>query len=118
MFRSELDLTVVICQHGLHFPLHEKLLKCFFPIPVQVFRCVNHDCGQFYHPRCVVELLHSGNKTEGEKHEKNIAAGEPFACPLHKCYVCEELEVKSEPDLQFAICRCCPKAYHRKCLPA
>ncbi|KAL2523748.1 Protein ENHANCED DOWNY MILDEW 2 [Abeliophyllum distichum] len=83
----------------------------------EVFHCVNGACGHFYHPLCVVKLLHPGDKTEAEKHKKKIVAGEPFACPLHKCCVCEELEVKSEPDLQFAICRRCPKAYHRKCLP-
>ncbi|CAI9760392.1 unnamed protein product [Fraxinus pennsylvanica] len=83
----------------------------------EVFQCVNGACGRFYHPHCVGKLLHPRDKTEAEKHKQKIAAGKPFACPLHKCYVCEELEVKSEPHLQFAICRRCPKAYHRKCLP-
>lgn len=53
---------------------------------------------------CVAELFHPRDKTEAEKHKQKIAAGEPFACPLHKCFVCEELEVESETNLQFAIC--------------
>ena len=49
--------------------------------------------------------------------QKKIAAGESFTCPIHKCIVCKQGENKMDPDLQFAICRRCPKSYHRKCLP-
>ena len=31
--------------------------------------------------------------------------------------LCKKGENKNFHDLQFAICRRCPKAYHRKCLP-
>ncbi|KAL0306310.1 UNVERIFIED_CONTAM: protein ENHANCED DOWNY MILDEW 2, partial [Sesamum radiatum] len=83
----------------------------------EVFCCVNGACGHFYHPRCVAKLLHPGNRAAAEDHERRIAAGEQFACPAHKCYVCNELEVRSNLELQFAVCRRCPRAYHRKCLP-
>ncbi|CAA3017311.1 ENHANCED DOWNY MILDEW 2 [Olea europaea subsp. europaea] len=84
----------------------------------EVFRCVNGACGHFYHPRCVAKLLHEGNAAAAEELQGKIAAGEQFVCPLHKCHVCKELEVKSEPALCFAVCRRCPRAYHRKCLPS
>ncbi|KAK4398579.1 protein ENHANCED DOWNY MILDEW 2 [Sesamum angolense] len=84
----------------------------------EVFCCVNGACGHFYHPRCVAKLLHPGNRAAAEDHEQRIAAGEQFACPAHKCYVCNELEVRSKLELQFAVCRRCPRAYHRKCLPS
>ncbi|KAL0443318.1 UNVERIFIED_CONTAM: protein ENHANCED DOWNY MILDEW 2 [Sesamum latifolium] len=84
----------------------------------EVFCCVNGACGHFYHPHCVAKLLHPGNRAAAQDHERRIAAGEQFACPAHKCYVCNELEVRSNLELQFAVCRRCPRAYHRKCLPS
>lgn len=84
---------------------------------LQVFCCVNGACGYFYHPRCVATLLHPGDDAASEELEKRIADGEPFACPIHKCHVCKELESRSTKEMQFAVCRRCPKAYHRKCLP-
>ncbi|KAF8095268.1 hypothetical protein N665_0338s0023 [Sinapis alba] len=82
----------------------------------EVFQCVSATCGYFYHPRCVSKRLHLGNKEEAEALERQIIAGE-FTCPLHKCSVCKNGEVKNDSDLQFAVCRRCPKSYHRKCLP-
>ncbi|KAL0875351.1 hypothetical protein Bca101_025056 [Brassica carinata] len=82
----------------------------------EVFQCVSATCGYFYHPRCVSKRLHLGNKEEAEALERQIIAGE-FTCPLHKCSVCKNGEVKTDSDLQFAVCRRCPKSYHRKCLP-
>lgn len=84
----------------------------------EVFRCVNGACGHFYHPGCVAKLLHKGNEAAAAELQRKIATGEQFACPLHKCHVCKELEVKSDRKLQFAVCRRCPRAYHRKCLPS
>lgn len=81
----------------------------------EVFQCVSATCGYFYHPRCVSKRLHL-NKEEAEALERQIIAGE-FTCPLHKCSVCKNGEVKTDSDLQFAVCRRCPKSYHRKCLP-
>ncbi|XP_058070757.1 protein ENHANCED DOWNY MILDEW 2-like isoform X2 [Magnolia sinica] len=83
----------------------------------EVFPCVSATCGHFYHPECVAKLLHPGNDAEAEEHKKEIAAGEPFTCPVHKCLVCKQGENKEVEELQFALCRRCPKAYHRKCLP-
>ncbi|KAG8386064.1 hypothetical protein BUALT_Bualt03G0110100 [Buddleja alternifolia] len=83
----------------------------------EVFCCVNGACGHFYHPECVAKLLNPGNGAAAEEHRKKIASGEQFACPVHKCHACKELEVRSIPELQFAICRRCPRAYHIKCLP-
>ncbi|XP_042010882.1 protein ENHANCED DOWNY MILDEW 2-like [Salvia splendens] len=84
----------------------------------EVFCCVNGACGYFYHPHCVATLLHPGDDAATEELEKRIANGEPFACPIHKCHVCKELELRSTHEMQFAVCRRCPKAYHRKCLPS
>lgn len=85
----------------------------------EVFQCVTGTCRFFYHPRCVSELLNSKYGDETKDLEGKIAAGEPFMCPLHKCYACKELEPEDNDDLQlqFAVCRRCPRAYHRKCLP-
>ncbi|EPS65484.1 hypothetical protein M569_09292, partial [Genlisea aurea] len=83
----------------------------------EVFCCVNGACGYFYHPLCVAKLLHPGNDTVAKEHAQRIASGEQFACPAHRCHVCKELEVKKVHDLQFAVCRRCPRSYHRKCLP-
>lgn len=83
----------------------------------QVYSCVSATCGHFYHPACVARLLHPGNEAKAEEHRKRIAAGEPFTCPIHKCVICKQGENKDLEEMQFAMCRRCPKAYHRKCLP-
>ncbi|XP_068634166.1 protein ENHANCED DOWNY MILDEW 2-like isoform X2 [Aristolochia californica] len=83
----------------------------------EVFPCVSATCGYFYHPECVSKLLHPGNETEIEDLKNKIASGDSFTCPVHKCCICKHGENKDVKDLQFAICRRCPKAYHRKCLP-
>ncbi|XVF71804.1 hypothetical protein PTKIN_Ptkin12aG0068600 [Pterospermum kingtungense] len=83
----------------------------------EVFPCVSATCGQFYHPKCVAKLLHADNEAEARKLREKIAAGDSFTCPLHKCFVCKQSEDAEVHDLQFALCRRCPKAYHRKCLP-
>ncbi|KAG7037353.1 Protein ENHANCED DOWNY MILDEW 2, partial [Cucurbita argyrosperma subsp. argyrosperma] len=83
----------------------------------EVFQCVNATCGHFYHPKCVSKLLHRENKIAAEELERKIASGESFSCPVHKCSVCELGENKKVHELQFAVCRRCPKSYHRKCLP-
>lgn len=72
----------------------------------EVFKCDVATCGRFYHLHCVAKEL-----------GKNIADGESFICPIHSCCVCKERENKKKHELQFAVCRRCPKAYHRKCLP-
>ncbi|KAF8414192.1 hypothetical protein HHK36_002191 [Tetracentron sinense] len=86
-------------------------------IETQVFPCVSATCGHFYHPECVARLLHPGNRDAAEQLQKKIASGESFTCPVHKCLVCKQGENKKVHELQFAICRRCPKAYHRQCLP-
>ncbi|XP_056693369.1 protein ENHANCED DOWNY MILDEW 2 isoform X2 [Spinacia oleracea] len=83
----------------------------------EVFPCIAGNCGRFYHPRCVSKELYKRNDTQEEDLEKKIAAGESFACPVHKCFVCKRVEDREVDDLQFAVCRRCPKSYHRKCLP-
>nr|GMD56112.1 protein ENHANCED DOWNY MILDEW 2 isoform X1 [Ipomoea batatas] len=84
----------------------------------EVFRCINASCGRYYHPHCVAKLLHRKNQLNVDNHQKKIAAGEPFACPMHQCFVCNQIEDKNNKELQFAICRRCPRSYHRKCLPS
>ncbi|KAI3993710.1 hypothetical protein MKX01_002723 [Papaver californicum] len=81
----------------------------------EVFRCSS--CGHFYHPKCVADLLYPENKVESKELQKIIAAGGSFTCPTHKCSKCKQEENSLVHDLQFAVCRRCPKAYHRKCLP-
>ncbi|PIN01457.1 Histone-lysine N-methyltransferase [Handroanthus impetiginosus] len=80
----------------------------------EVFPCVSATCGHFYHPHCVSELLFPEDKEQAQELQKQIKAGNSFTCPAHKCYVCKKGEDKT---MQFAICRRCPKAYHRQCLP-
>ncbi|CAH9138806.1 unnamed protein product [Cuscuta epithymum] len=84
----------------------------------EVFRCFNATCGRFYHPHCVAKLLNRNNQLNVESLVENIAAGKDFACPMHQCFVCNMLEDKKNKELQFAICRRCPRSYHRKCLPS
>ncbi|KAI9177349.1 hypothetical protein LWI28_013994 [Acer negundo] len=83
----------------------------------EVFPCVFATCGNFYHPGCVAKLLHPDNESLGEQLQVEIAAGESFTCPVHKCFVCKQSEDNNVDDLIFAMCRRCPKSYHRKCLP-
>ncbi|KAK1348690.1 hypothetical protein POM88_054937 [Heracleum sosnowskyi] len=83
----------------------------------EVFQCANADCGHFYHPSCVAELLQPCDTLKTKELQLKIYSGETFVCPAHKCCVCMEGEDKAVDELQFAMCRRCPKAYHRKCLP-
>ncbi|XP_062168605.1 protein ENHANCED DOWNY MILDEW 2-like [Alnus glutinosa] len=83
----------------------------------EVFPCVMETCGYFYHPRCAAELLHPGNEVAVEELMGMISAGGSFTCPIHECSVCKQGENKNDPQMQFAVCRRCPKSYHRKCLP-
>lgn len=83
----------------------------------EVFPCVSATCGHFYHPHCVSKLLLRDDEVAVDQLQKRITAGESFTCPLHKCYICKQGENRADSDLQFAVCRRCPKAYHRKCLP-
>ncbi|KAM0918749.1 hypothetical protein ACQ4PT_008651 [Festuca glaucescens] len=82
-----------------------------------VFLCNNATCGYFYHPKCVARRLHPNNKVEALEKENSIAGGFSFTCPIHWCFQCKGLEDRSQEHLQFAVCRRCPKSYHRKCLP-
>ncbi|OMO52936.1 Zinc finger, PHD-type [Corchorus capsularis] len=83
----------------------------------EVFPCVSATCGHFYHPKCAAKLLHPDNEAEAETIREKIAAGDSFTCPMHKCFACKRSEDAEVHDFQFAVCRRCPKAYHRKCLP-
>ncbi|KAK1348686.1 protein ENHANCED DOWNY MILDEW 2-like [Heracleum sosnowskyi] len=83
----------------------------------EVFQCANADCGHFYHPNCVAELLEPCDTLKTKELQLKIHSGETFVCPAHKCRVCMKGEDKAVHELQFAMCRRCPKAYHRKCLP-
>ncbi|XP_078438798.1 protein ENHANCED DOWNY MILDEW 2-like isoform X2 [Wolffia australiana] len=84
----------------------------------EVFRCMSATCGHFYHPSCMAKLLNLENEIEAAALEEKIVAGGSFMCPVHRCTVCNGLEDKKVEELQFAICRRCPKTYHRKCLPS
>ena len=84
---------------------------------IQVFLCNNATCGHFYHPKCVAKRLHPNNRNEATELEKKISEGFSFTCPIHWCFRCKGLEDRTQEPLQFAVCRRCPKSYHRKCLP-
>ncbi|XP_017227306.1 protein ENHANCED DOWNY MILDEW 2 isoform X3 [Daucus carota subsp. sativus] len=83
----------------------------------EVFRCVSGECGRFYHPHCVSKLLHPSREFEAKELEGKISSGASFTCPFHKCCVCKQTETEGDPELRFAMCRRCPKSYHKKCLP-
>ncbi|XP_008669978.1 protein ENHANCED DOWNY MILDEW 2 isoform X7 [Zea mays] len=83
----------------------------------KVFLCNNATCGHFYHPKCVAQQLHPNNIDEASELEKKITDGFSFTCPIHWCFHCKGLEDRTQGPLQFAVCRRCPKSYHRKCLP-
>ncbi|KAJ4900833.1 EDM2-like protein1 [Raphanus sativus] len=83
----------------------------------EVFPCSASNCGHFYHPTCVAKLLHDGDQIKTEELQAKISAKDPFFCPLHICKVCKTSENKNLFALHFAVCRRCPTAYHRKCLP-
>ncbi|XP_050369243.1 protein ENHANCED DOWNY MILDEW 2 [Argentina anserina] len=83
----------------------------------EVFPCVSATCGQFYHPHCVAQLIYQDSGVSVEELKKSISLGESFTCPIHKCFVCKQGENKKDDEMQFSVCRRCPKSYHRKCLP-
>ncbi|KAL6842480.1 hypothetical protein ACP4OV_027715 [Aristida adscensionis] len=83
----------------------------------KVFLCNNATCGHYYHPNCVAKLLHPNNRNEASELQKKIVAGFSFTCPVHWCFECKGLEDRTQEPLQFAVCRRCPRSYHRKCLP-
>ncbi|KAK3136362.1 hypothetical protein QOZ80_5BG0432770 [Eleusine coracana subsp. coracana] len=84
----------------------------------EVVQCKDANCGHFYHPKCVAELLHPNSKVRATLSEQRIAAGLKFLCPVHNCHLCNEGENKDDVNMQFAVCRRCPTTYHRKCLPS
>lgn len=93
-------------------------LKYIQPFPaLKVFPCSASNCGHFYHPKCVARLLCANDQIKSEELQAKIAARDYFACPLHICKVCNISEDKNQYASNFAICRRCPTAYHRKCLP-
>ncbi|KAL6644580.1 hypothetical protein ACP70R_016188 [Stipagrostis hirtigluma subsp. patula] len=85
--------------------------------PPEVFPCASATCGYFYHAKCVAQLLFPDNEVKATEYTVMIANGAKFACPVHKCDVCKYGENKDVKELQFAVCRRCPKSYHRRCLP-
>ncbi|KAL6644236.1 hypothetical protein ACP70R_015844 [Stipagrostis hirtigluma subsp. patula] len=85
----------------------------------KVFKCNIPTCGHFYHPKCAAKLLEPDNSDGDESCElaKCIMAGMSFTCPVHWCFECGRMEDRTQRELQFAVCRRCPKSYHRECLP-
>ncbi|KAG4174938.1 hypothetical protein ERO13_A11G151300v2 [Gossypium hirsutum] len=134
--KSIFDPVCAICDDGGNvLPCEGRCLRSFHPTKaagidsfceslgfvndaqIDVFPCVSATCGHFYHPKCVAKLLHADNEAEAKKLRDKITAGDSFTCPAHKCFACKQSEDAQVYDLQFALCRRCPKAYHRKCLP-
>ncbi|XP_006644210.1 protein ENHANCED DOWNY MILDEW 2-like [Oryza brachyantha] len=105
------------CEHKQHQCFTCGALESSDGPTAKVFLCNNATCGRFYHPKCVARQLHSKNKNEASELEMKIADGLSFTCPIHWCFRCKGLEDRTQEELQFAVCRRCPKSYHRKCLP-
>ncbi|WVZ92293.1 hypothetical protein U9M48_038370 [Paspalum notatum var. saurae] len=57
----------------------------------EVFPCASATCGQFYHAKCVAQLLFPENEAKATEYMSKIADGAKFACPLHKCHVCKKI---------------------------
>ncbi|KAE9584135.1 putative histone-lysine N-methyltransferase chromatin regulator PHD family [Lupinus albus] len=119
--KKEVDKKTFYCKNCEH-----KQHQCFacgklgysgLAKGAEVIQCDSATCYHFYHPHCVAKLLPQVVKHDVEGLERNIADGNHFTCPVHYCCVCKEGENKKDPELQFAVCRRCPKSYHRKCLP-
>ncbi|XP_052146959.1 protein ENHANCED DOWNY MILDEW 2-like [Oryza glaberrima] len=91
----------------------------------EVYQCSKSRCRRFYHPKCLAEFDSSKNPPV-------------FECPLHECFACknkgekyneetcknkghESIKKKQGAEnnkkMHLALCRRCPIAYHRKCLP-
>ncbi|CAI9090212.1 OLC1v1024938C1 [Oldenlandia corymbosa var. corymbosa] len=114
-------IPTFLCQN-CRYQMHQcfgcgKLGSSNKSVSADVFPCVSATCGHFYHPQCVSKLLFPSDEEKVEELRSKIAVGDSFTCPMHKCLVCKQVENKKVYELQFAICRRCPKAYHRKCLP-
>ncbi|XP_062192266.1 uncharacterized protein LOC133895776 [Phragmites australis] len=83
----------------------------------KVFQCNNASCGHFYHPKCIAQLLEPDATDGACELERRILAGMSFTCPIHWCFKCKHMEDKTQRALKLAVCRRCPMAYHRDCLP-
>ncbi|CAO2206468.1 unnamed protein product [Urochloa humidicola] len=83
----------------------------------KVFKCNNPTCGHFYHPNCVSKLLEPDDSDGSFELAKRIMTGLSFTCPVHWCFECGRMEDRTQRSMQFAVCRRCPKSYHRECLP-
>ncbi|XP_073225073.1 protein ENHANCED DOWNY MILDEW 2 isoform X2 [Cicer arietinum] len=106
------------CEYNQHQCFACGVLGCSDKFTgAEVFKCASATCGFFYHPQCVAKLLHRVVESVPMELARNISKGEPFTCPAHYCCICKEMENRQEHELQFAVCRRCPKSYHRKCLP-
>ncbi|CAM0912251.1 unnamed protein product [Alopecurus aequalis] len=119
--RAQFDaMKVFICKNCEHeryqcFACHR--LGSAKTDPPEVFPCASASCGHFYHPKCVAQLLFPDNEAKATEYTTKIINGAKFACPVHRCDICKYGENKEVTELQFAICRRCPKSYHRRCLP-
>lgn len=83
----------------------------------KVFKCNNPTCGHFYHPKCVAKLLLPDDSRGSCELAKRVRTGMSFTCPVHWCFECRRMEDRTQRAMQFAVCRRCPKSYHRECLP-
>lgn len=109
---------IIFLLHNINFTILVNFSFALLGLCViQVFRCVSGECGRFYHPLCVSKMLHRGSEDKARLLKEKIANGAPFTCPIHKCSVCNEGEIERDDQMRFALCRRCPKSYHRKCLP-
>lgn len=75
-----------------------------YMIPEPVVKCINHNCGCFYHMSCIADHPRTG-KYENQHYCM-------FRCPRHYCAACGG---SSAVSALLSCVRCC-KVYHANCL--
>uniref|UniRef100_A0A0D9X6T4 Zinc finger PHD-type domain-containing protein n=1 Tax=Leersia perrieri TaxID=77586 RepID=A0A0D9X6T4_9ORYZ len=107
----------VNCEYNEHQCFKCGELEPSYGPNAKVFQCNKESCGHFYHPKCIAVLLEPKDTDGACKLEERIADGMPFTCPVHWCFKCGKMEDRTQEELQFAVCRRCPRSYHIACLP-
>ncbi|KAF0899360.1 hypothetical protein E2562_018246, partial [Oryza meyeriana var. granulata] len=105
------------CEHNEHQCFKCGELEPSYDPNAKVFQCNKESCGHFYHPKCIAVLLEPEDTDGACKLAERISDGMSFTCPVHWCFKCGKMEDRTQTELQFAVCRRCPRSYHTECLP-
>ncbi|KAF0899354.1 hypothetical protein E2562_018246, partial [Oryza meyeriana var. granulata] len=106
------------CEHNEHQCFKCGELEPSYDPNAKVFQCNKESCGHFYHPKCIAVLLEPEDTDGACKLAERISDGMSFTCPVHWCFKCGKMEDRTQTELQFAVCRRCPRSYHTECLPS